>query len=184
MIKRIALVCSLAFCACQNQTETHTPDPLEEVKKSFEVRSSSYDSVSIVDADSLYTFYFLPKDTIEDMGGQLYGAFSLHKYDILKGDLNGDGLEDAVFKYTFSPYKQSNQLTYFKILLRKEDTLQEVGEIFGGANCEGPQLSAKEIRSGNVVFHALDYASGDPCSSPSLKSTMTFKIENQKIVKL
>jgi hypothetical protein len=169
--------------ACTPGQDKAAPDSLEEVKRSFDVKAAGFDSVRVVDADSSYSYFFLPKNDSVDIAAKLYGEYSVEKFGSLLGDLDGDGVKDAVVKYSFTPYLQNNTLSYYKVLQQKEDRLEEVGEIFAGANCEGPKLHAKGIRSGYIEFEAKVYAEGDPCCCPSGQETHKYKIENQKIVK-
>ncbi len=169
---------------CSPSQDKPAPDPLEEVKRSFDVKAAGFDSLRVVDADSLYSYFFLPTTDSVDISAKLYGEYALAKFGTQVGDLNGDGLDDAVVKYTYTPYQQNNTLSYYKILLQNGDRLEEVGEIFAGANCEGPKLGVKEIRAGRIVFDAKIYAQGDPCCCPSVSETHQYKVENQKIVKI
>lgn len=160
-----------------------TPDALEEVKEIFEGRTSGYDSVAVEETDSTYTYIVLPKTEEFNTGQELFGAFSINKKTIKTGDLNNDGLEDAVVEYSFTPHLDNNTLIYFKILLQNGGKLEETGEIYGGGRCEGPILTIREIKKGVIRFTGSEYADGDPCCCPSVKKDYAFKLEDGKIVK-
>lgn len=167
-----------------DQQTTLTPDPLEEVKEIFDGRTIGYDSVKVEETDSTYTYFVLPKTEEFNTGKELFGAFSIEKKTIKTGDLNNDGLEDAVVEYSFTPHQDNNTLIYFKILLQNGGKLEEIGEIYGGGRCEGPILEVKEIKKGVISFIGSEYADGDPCCCPSVKKEHYFKLENHKIIKL
>lgn len=174
----------LLALGCTNaDQQTLVLDPLEEVKEIFRLRSAGADSVSVVENDSTCTYFILPATEEITPGKELFGAFTIEKKTFRTGDLNGDGLEDAVVQYSFTPHLENNTLVYFKVLLQNGGKLEEVGEIYGGGRCEGPILSLQEIKNGIVYFKGKDYAAGDPCCCPSLQSEHAFKWENGRIFK-
>lgn len=159
-----------------------TLDPLQEVKEIFEGRTAGYDSVTVEETDSTYTYFVLPETEEFNTEKDLFGAFSIEKKTVKTGDLNGDGLDDAVVQYSYTPHQDNNTLIYFKILLQNGGKLEETGEIFGGGRCEGPILEILEIKKGVIYFMGSEYADGDPCCCPSVKKEHAFKLENGKIV--
>jgi hypothetical protein len=180
--KGLVLFCIVT--SCTPGQDKAAPDPLEEVKRSFDVQAASFDSLRVVDADSSYSYFFLPKGDSVDIAAKLYGEYRLEKYGIVRGDLNADGVEEALVKYSFTPFQQNNTLSYYKVLRLSGDRMEEVVEVFAGANCEGPKLRAKVIKGGKIEFEALRYAEGDPCCCPSIQEVHQYKLENQKIVKI
>ncbi len=176
----------LFSCGPADNSDQHTaltPDPLEEVKEIFDGRMAGNDSVAVEETDSTYTYFVLPKTEEFNTGQELFGAFSIEKKTIKTGDINNDGLDDAVVEYSFTPHQDNNTLIYFKILLQNGGKLEETGEIYGGGRCEGPILAIREIRKGVIYFTGSEYADGDPCCCPSIKKEYAFKLEDGKIVK-
>lgn len=157
-------------------------NPLEEVKEIFQGRMAGYDSVSVQETDSTYTYFVLPKTEEFAAGEELFGAFCIEKSTVQTGDLNEDGTDDAVVQYSFTPHLENNTLVYFKVLLQNGGKLEEVGEIYGGGRCEGPILEIKGIKKGVIHFTGSEYASGDPCCCPSIKKSYAFRVEGGKIV--
>lgn len=168
--------------SAENQQTVFSPDPLEEVKEIFQGRMAAYDSVFVEETDSTYTYFALPKTEEFSSEKELFGAFSISKKSIRTGDLNADGLDDAVIEYSFTPHLENNTLVYFKILLQNGGKLEEAGEIYGGGRCEGPILEIREIKKGVIYFKGLEYADGDPCCCPSVEKEYSFKFENGRIV--
>lgn len=168
--------------SADTRQDVFSPDPLEEVKEIFQGRMARYDSVSVEETDSTYTFFALPKTEQFSTEKELFGAFSISKKSIKTGDLNDDGLDDAVIEYSFTPHLENNTLVYFKVLLQNGGKLEEAGEIYGGGRCEGPILEITEIKKGAIYFKGLEYADGDPCCCPSVEKEHAFKLESGRIV--
>ena len=186
------IVCFSVSCNTTGTSETDQTNaeaikslnPLESTKSIFQNLVSKYDSVSVEDSDSTFTYFVIPKTEDYDAEKELYGAFSIDKKTIKLGDINGDGLDDVVVQYTYTPHLENNSLIYFKILLQENGELKEAGEIFGGGRCEGPILTAESIKKGIIYFNGLEYDNGDPCCCPSIKKTNSYKLEGGKIVEL
>lgn len=168
-------------CGPKEEETVFRPDPLEEVKALFAARPAGADSTAVVETDTTITYYLLPKNEFVP-GEALFGAFSIDKRTILEGDLNQDGLEDAVVQYSFTPHLENNTLIYFKVLLQEGGTLEEVGEIFGGGRCEGPILTPMEIKKGIIYFNSAEYAPSDPCCCPSVHKNAAFKLEGGQLI--
>ena len=167
-----------------NEAAVKALNPLESTKSIFQNLVSKYDSVSVEDSDSTFTYFVIPKSEDYDPEKELYGAFSIDKKSIKLGDLNGDGLDDVVVQYSYTPHLENNSLIYYKVLLQENGDLKEAGEIFGGGRCEGPILTAESIKKGIINFNGLEYDNGDPCCCPSIKKTHSYKLEGSKIVEL
>ncbi len=165
-----------------NNEQIKTLNPLEETKAIFQESLGKYDSLSVEDTDSTYTFFVIPKNEDYDHEKELYGAFSIEKKSLKQGDIDGDGLDDAVVQYSYTPHLDNNTLIYFKVLLQKDGKFVESGEIFGGGRCEGPIVSLKDIKRGIINFTGQEYASGDPCCCPSIKKDLSYKLENGKLI--
>ncbi|MCD8540662.1 MAG: hypothetical protein LRY55_13515 [Leadbetterella sp.] len=187
-MKRITcsgLVLLMLGCGTSDTSDQQTviiPDPLEEVKEIFQGRTAGYDSVTVEETDSTYTYFVLPETEEFSTEKELFGAFSIDKKTIKTGDLNNDGREDAVVQYSFTPHLDNNTLIYFKILLQNGGKLEETGEIYGGGRCEGPILEIVSIDKGVIRFTGREYADGDPCCCPSVKKDYAFKLAEGKIV--
>lgn len=159
-------------------------NPLVDVKSSFDAKLSKYDSLTVEESDSTLIYTVLPDSAAYDPEKELFGEFLIEKNSLALKDLNGDGKDDAIVKYLYTPHLDNNTLIYFKVMVQKDGKLQELDEVFGGGRCEGPQLELKEIKDGVVYFSANDYAQGDPCCCPTLKSVISYKLENDKLIPL
>lgn len=179
------LVLILLSVSCNSTDQSSsTLKPIDDMVSIFKEKTAKYDSVSVEETDSTYTFYVIPDTTVSDTERELFGAFTINKESPKIGDVNDDGLDDAVIQYTYTPHLENNTLIYYKLLVQSNGKLEETGEIFGGGRCEGPVLSVKEIKRGNIYFEGADYASGDPCCCPSIIKEHIYKFEDNKVHKL
>lgn len=190
----ILLLIPLLIFSCQTNErdsepneveETITPlDAYEATKNIFGNLISGADSVTFSETDSLLYYGAFPETDEFDIGKEIYGTFIINKNDIYTGDLNGDRLDDVVVKYTFVPYMENNELTYYKVLIQENGMLLESGEIFGGGRCEGPILEKVSIKKRVIQFSGFDFADGDPCCCPTIEVNEQYQIVENKLSKI
>ena len=159
-------------------------DPLATTKELLQKFTFEKDSVFYEENDSTITYYIIPKSEEYEPGKEIYGAFTIEKNTLTKGDLTGDGKDDFVIQYTFTPHLENNTLTYFKVLVQTENGLTEAGEIFGGGRCEGPILQVDNIQKQTILFKGLEYAEGDPCCCPSIEKQIAYQLTQNGIEKI
>lgn len=187
------LILGLFTFSCQTKDGSSTPkeenivfepiDPLEGTKNIFD-NIISGDSTAYTETDSILTYASYPEDEMFDSGKELYGTFIINKDEIYSVDLNGDRYDDLVIKYTFVPYMENNELTYYKVLIQEGGMLIESGEIFGGGRCEGPIYDQIDIKRRVITLKGLEYAEGDPCCCPTIEVESKYQIVDNRITEI
>ena len=104
--------------------------------------------------------------------------------EIGRGDLNGDGKEDAVVLYSLEGFDGSNlYLQYLAVFLSQGDALRyTTHRIVGG---KGKRSMALEgISGGKILLKTKEYRPGDASCCPSKKGRASFVLDMRKLKEL
>lgn len=110
-------------------------------------------------------------------------------FKIVIGDLNGDGLNDAVVDYSLDPANEgdghaiseiSGLVTF--INSGKALVITDHSANFGGNF--GSRNDLKKINNGVIILEGKDYSENDPRCCPSVKTTTELVLRDGKLTKL
>lgn len=119
----------------------------------------------------------------EDSNGLGEFQYESSVQNVFTEDINGDGLSDIVLKILNCEKEQchiSTRSYSMDIFLNKGNTYQHaVSESLGGFSVE-----ITSIKNGIIKVESLDYADSDPTCCPSLISSKSYKLSNDKLMQV
>ena len=112
------------------------------------------------------------KDGFEDEGNER---------TIMTGDLNRDGLPDAVILYMLEGQNGTNNyVQHLAVFVRRNARLEPVTDaVVGGKYYRAAEL--KGIKNNQILFETFDYADDDARCCPSMKGTARYVLVGAKL---
>jgi hypothetical protein len=104
--------------------------------------------------------------------------------EVARGDVNGDGREDAVVLYTLEGFERSNlYLQYLAIFVSRGGGLRYVTHrIVGGKGLRS--LALDGVSGGKILLKTTEYRPGDASCCPSKKRRARFVLDKRKLKEL
>jgi hypothetical protein len=124
-------------------------------------------------------YYFLAKGPIRLTQGTYEDKETKRTYQlsdvVTYGDINKDGIKDAVTALTVTIPNQGN-FSYLVALANEAGSPQNISTEFIGS---GIKVKSLKVNPDNSIEAVMDqYQAGDPDCCPSLKITRTYKLKN------
>lgn len=100
---------------------------------------------------------------------------------IMTGDLNRDGLPDAIVLYMLEGQNSTNNyVQHLAVFVRRNGRLEPATDaVVGGKYYRAAELKA--IKNNQILFETVDYADDDARCCPSLKGTATYVLVGAKL---
>ena len=100
---------------------------------------------------------------------------------IVRGDLNGDGNEDAVALYTLEGMSGTNQyVQYLAVFINRRGRLRyATHQVAGGKNEK--EIDSVLIKDGKIYLQTKEYLPADASCCPSKKGQMSFVLSRGRL---
>jgi hypothetical protein len=100
---------------------------------------------------------------------------------IVRGDLNGEGDEDAVVLYTLEGHRGTNQyVQYLAVFVNRRGRLMyTTHDVVGGKNRRA--IESVLIKDGKINLQTEEYLPTDPSCCPSKKGQMSFILSRGRL---
>lgn len=150
--------------------------PVHASEKDFKIAGVDSPSDRATQEEDIRTIRSFILSTLDE-NNQLAGAH------VMYGDVNGDGVPDAVVNYSIEPVGGNSYEQYLSVYLRSNSQLVHSADMKVGA--KGMGVAAITAISGNTIYlDTLKKADSDPYCCPSIKGTAQVVLSDNRLVEL